>query len=105
MAFRLGALAFGSAVALTAACGARAQSPSYCGPAIFSGAAPAPFGPSLRSISCRVLPLVTPKGSVQLAVAATEADGERGLMFVRSMPPNVGMLFVFPGESAASSSG
>jgi uncharacterized membrane protein (UPF0127 family) len=40
--------------------------------------------------------------SVQLEVANTPADRERGLMYRRSLPENGGMLFIFPEETDLS---
>ncbi len=45
---------------------------------------------------CRALAIEAPRATLRLAVAETEARRERGLMFVAAVPPDEGMLFVFP---------
>jgi len=46
--------------------------------------------------SCRSLDVTTPKRVLRLAVAATEAQREHGLMGVPNVPSGEGMLFAFP---------
>jgi uncharacterized protein len=48
---------------------------------------------------CRALVVDAPKATLRLAVADTEARRERGLMFVATVPPDEGMVFVFPDAS------
>jgi uncharacterized membrane protein (UPF0127 family) len=45
--------------------------------------------------NCRPLDVETPQATLHLAVAATEAQRERGLMGVPFLPVRQGMLFVF----------
>ena len=47
--------------------------------------------------TCRPLVVQTPRGVLRLAIAATDAQRERGLMFVTYVPRGQGMIFVFPG--------
>jgi uncharacterized membrane protein (UPF0127 family) len=46
--------------------------------------------------SCRALDVETPQVTLHLAVAATEAQREHGLMGVPYLPVREGMLFAFP---------
>ena len=46
---------------------------------------------------CRALVVRTPRATLHLAVAATNAQRERGLMNVRYVPFAQGMIFAFPG--------
>ena len=46
---------------------------------------------------CRVMEVRAGRTTLQLAVAATEAQRERGLMNVPFVPAGQGMLFAFPG--------
>jgi uncharacterized membrane protein (UPF0127 family) len=46
--------------------------------------------------SCRPLEVLSGRTALHLALAANEAQRERGLMDVRSVPHGQGMLFVFP---------
>jgi hypothetical protein len=87
-----------AAALLFAAGPARAQEPAaYCGPALFTKyPLPRPFGPSLGPLTCRAYVVEAPKATLTLAVAATGADRERGLMDVRSLAPATGMFFAFP---------
>jgi uncharacterized protein len=48
------------------------------------------------SRACRALEIRTARATLHLAVAATEAQREHGLMNVRWVPPGQGMIFVFP---------
>jgi len=52
-----------------------------------------------RSASCRSLDIDTPQATLRLAVAATEAQREHGLMGVPFLPARQGMVFAFPGAS------
>ena len=84
------------ATTITLATGAQTTLP-YCTPAIFSHPpAPMPFGPSARSLDCRPYHIVSPGGTLTLATALNPADRSLGLMYVKDLPPFVGMLFVFP---------
>jgi uncharacterized membrane protein (UPF0127 family) len=49
-----------------------------------------------RPAPCRILELQTPRRTLRLAVAATEAQREHGLMNVPYVPSGEGMLFAFP---------
>ena len=46
--------------------------------------------------ACRPLEVRTPRGTLRLAVANTEAAREHGLMNVPFVPAGQGMIFVFP---------
>jgi uncharacterized membrane protein (UPF0127 family) len=59
-------------------------------PAILGGAAPRQSGKSLALIAAQA-----PAHALSLAVAATEADRELGLMCVTALAPHHGMIFVF----------
>jgi len=67
------------------------------------GPAPAPAGGPwctripLPRAGCRPLEIRTPRTTLRLAVAATEAQREHGLMNVRFVPPGEGMIFAFAG--------
>jgi uncharacterized protein len=50
----------------------------------------------LAAGTCRPLPVSSTHATLRLAVAATEAQREHGLMNVPSVPAGEGMLFVFP---------
>jgi uncharacterized membrane protein (UPF0127 family) len=50
-----------------------------------------------RATECRVLEVRTRRATLRLAVAATEAQREHGLMNVPFVPAGQGMLFAFPG--------
>lgn len=59
------------------------------------------------SQACRAQPEVTiesAKGAVgfQVEIAATPEKRERGLMYRRELPPDHGMLFIFPAEKVNS---
>lgn len=45
---------------------------------------------------CTPLVVRAPRATLRLALAANDAQRERGLMFVRQVPVREGMLFVFP---------
>jgi uncharacterized protein len=47
--------------------------------------------------TCRPLEIRAPRATLRLAIAATEAQRERGLMNVKFVPADEGMIFVFPG--------
>jgi uncharacterized membrane protein (UPF0127 family) len=83
-------------VVVAALLGATPTATPYCTPALFLAPAPAPFGTAPRPLRCRVYPLAAPKASLSLAVATSEPDRERGLMFVRDLPTRAGMIFAFP---------
>jgi uncharacterized membrane protein (UPF0127 family) len=68
----------------------------YCTPTVFVAPVPAPFGAAPQPLTCRVYEVVAPKASLSLAVATSEPDRERGLMFVRNLPARAGMIFAFP---------
>jgi uncharacterized membrane protein (UPF0127 family) len=53
----------------------------------------------LERTFCRALVIDAPKAALRLAVADTEARRERGLMGVAVLPPQQGMLFVFPEQA------
>jgi uncharacterized membrane protein (UPF0127 family) len=62
---------------------------------------------SLTSIGCQAQPQVSiesAKGEVsfQVEIAATPEKREVGLMYRRELPPNRGMLFIFPAEKVNS---
>jgi uncharacterized protein len=62
---------------------------------------------SMMPIACKGQPKVTietSKGEVsfQIEIAATPERREVGLMYRRELPPNHGMLFIFPGEKINS---
>ncbi|HEV3156045.1 MAG TPA: DUF192 domain-containing protein [Candidatus Baltobacteraceae bacterium] len=90
------------ALCLVSCSGSGADNQAYCSPAVFTGTPSRPFGSGSQPLTCRTLELQTSGGSLQLAVAAKEADREHGLMFVHDLPPDVGILFVFVGESRHS---
>lgn len=48
-----------------------------------------------RDPECRALEVRTPRGTLRLAVASTEAQREHGLMNVPFVPAGQGMIFVF----------
>ncbi|HWT05015.1 MAG TPA: DUF192 domain-containing protein [Xanthomonadales bacterium] len=50
-----------------------------------------------RAAECRVLEVRVRRTTLRLAVAATDAQRERGLMNVPFVPQGQGMLFAFPG--------
>jgi len=50
-----------------------------------------------RAADCRVMEVRAGRTSMRLAVAATNAQRERGLMNVPFVPAGQGMLFAFPG--------
>ena len=50
-----------------------------------------------HAAECRVLEVRVPRTTLRLAVAATNAQRERGLMNVPFVPTGQGMLFAFPG--------
>jgi uncharacterized protein len=50
-----------------------------------------------RAAECRVLEVRARRTTLRLAVAATDAQRERGLMNVPFVPAGQGMLFAFPG--------
>jgi uncharacterized membrane protein (UPF0127 family) len=50
-----------------------------------------------RAAECRVLQVRAGRTTLRLAVAATDAQRERGLMNVPFVPAGQGMLFAFPG--------
>ena len=50
----------------------------------------------LPSTACRPLEVTSGRTALHLALASNEAQRERGLMNVRSVPRGQGMLFVFP---------
>jgi hypothetical protein len=54
---------------------------------------PLPFE---QGASCDPVVVRAPGGTMRLAVATNEAQRERGLMNVQYVPPNQGMIFVFP---------
>jgi uncharacterized membrane protein (UPF0127 family) len=66
-----------------------------------ASSAPAP-GPQfchaipLGATFCSAMTIEAPKGTLRLAVADTPARREKGLMGVREVPANEGMIFVFP---------
>ncbi len=62
-------------------------------PAILNGPAPHQSGKSLALVT-----VVAPAQRLTLAVAATEADRELGLMCVTALAPQHGMIFVFAGS-------
>ena len=51
-----------------------------------------------HAAECRVLEVRTRRTTLRLAVAATEAQREHGLMNVPFVPAGQGMLFAFPGD-------
>ena len=55
----------------------------------------------LEQAFCPAFTLEAPRVTLRLAVAADESSRERGLMGVRHIPPNEGMLFVFPDVAGA----
>ncbi len=55
----------------------------------------------LEQSFCPALTLETPKATLRLAVADTDALRARGLMGVRHIPDGEGMLFVFPDVAGA----
>jgi uncharacterized protein len=62
---------------------------------------------SIITTSCQAQPQVTietAKGQVsfQVEIAATAEKRERGLMYRRELPPDHGMLFIFPAERVNS---
>jgi uncharacterized membrane protein (UPF0127 family) len=73
--------------------------PHYCDPSIFSGAAPAPFGAATKALHCEPYVIETPKAMLNLAVARTEPERERGLMYVTLLEPRAGMLFAFADDA------
>lgn len=83
-------------LALGAQLGLTAQGPA---PAAAPASAPwctrIPIAPVSRT--CRPLEIRTSHAVLRLAVAATDAQREHGLMNVRFVPPGQGMIFVFPG--------
>lgn len=48
---------------------------------------------------CRALVIEAPRAMLRLAVAETDQRRERGLMGLSALPPDEGMLFVFPFSS------
>ncbi len=81
---RSSALAVGALLALTA------QAPALVP---LCTKVPLPAAPA-----CRPLVVQTPHGALRLAIAATDAQRERGLMFVPYVPRAQGMIFVFRGD-------
>lgn len=75
-------------------------SSSYCGPDVFHPPAHYPFGPVHTRLNCRAYPLHAPKEVLLLAMAVNQTDRERGLMFVRQLPPHIGMFFAYPDGDA-----
>jgi uncharacterized membrane protein (UPF0127 family) len=69
-----------------------------CGAAPASGPAPTPTASSAAPGTLTGGPrAVMPSGAVyRLELALTPEDQAQGLMFRESLPPNTGMLFVFP---------
>ncbi|HEX6173849.1 MAG TPA: DUF192 domain-containing protein [Candidatus Binatia bacterium] len=62
---------------------------------------------SVITIACQAQPKVTIETangaiSFQVEIAATPEKREVGLMYRRELPPNYGMLFIFPGERVNS---
>jgi uncharacterized protein len=62
---------------------------------------------SIIAVSCRAQPKVTietAKGQISfhVEIAATPEKREVGLMYRRELPPNRGMLFIFPAEKVNS---
>lgn len=62
---------------------------------------------SIIPIACQAQPKVTIETangaiSFQVEIAATPEKREVGLMYRRELPPNYGMLFIFPGERVNS---
>lgn len=79
-------LGLGAGAALALSCGA-AAGPAPSPAATPTAAAPASTGPRATM----------PSGAVyRLELALTPEDQAQGLMFRESLPPNTGMLFVFP---------
>lgn len=72
-----------------------AHQTAYCSPAVFDGSAPPPFGGGSGALTCAPLELTASGQRIHLAVAANDQDRERGLMHVRRLPRDAGMLFVF----------
>ena len=56
--------------------------------------------PLPRTTTCRAFEVRTGRTTLRLAVAATEAQREYGLMNVSFVPPGQGMVFAFPGGDA-----
>jgi uncharacterized membrane protein (UPF0127 family) len=91
------ALAF-ALLALPAGAGAQSPPAAYCGPKLYETyPLPQPFGPSLAQAACRPYVVEAPGKDLYLAVALSQADRERGLMYVHALPENDGMFFAFPG--------
>jgi uncharacterized membrane protein (UPF0127 family) len=51
----------------------------------------------LPASACQPLDVAAPRATMHLAVVANDPLREKGLMFVRDVPHEQGMLFVFPG--------
>ncbi|MBV8154678.1 MAG: DUF192 domain-containing protein [Candidatus Eremiobacteraeota bacterium] len=84
--FAVTACSHGNATASStaSASAAPAAGPSYC--------TTLPIGTSF----CEAVELDAPKARLRLAVANTEPLREQGLMGVRDVPPDQGMIFIFP---------
>jgi len=52
-----------------------------------------------RGPGCRTVRIAAPKADLILATATTEAERERGLMDVRSLPAFTGLIFVWPSDA------
>jgi uncharacterized membrane protein (UPF0127 family) len=72
-----------------------AQSPA-ASPAAQRWCTGIPLPAGARAAACRALEIRTPRGTLRLAVAATDKQREHGLMNVRWVPPGEGMIFAFP---------
>lgn len=66
------------------------------GPATAAASGPWCTRIPLPSTGCRALEIHTPGRTLRLAVAATNAQREHGLMNVKFVPPGQGMIFAFP---------
>ncbi len=94
-----------AAIGALAAVPARAdETPPWCGTLPLPRAAALPpmsvNGQTIHTpevASCRSADVRTPRGTMRLAVAASESRREHGLMNVPFVPAGQGMLFVFPG--------
>jgi uncharacterized protein len=100
-----------SLIALVAALALTAQSPAPAAPAAQSWCTrlplPRPDLPAMKvegnpvhrghAAECRVLEVRAGRTTLRLAVAATNAQREHGLMNVPFVPAGQGMLFAFPG--------
>jgi len=62
-------------------------------------AATAQCGDDRHPVTCTAVVVVTPSASLTVAVANSYPLREHGLMFVTSLQPHTGMLFVFRSES------